>query len=182
MVFFTMVRKGVTRILNQVEKAVCRRAQPPAMKRLISRWRYFVHIRRLAGHTLPVVELVRVKPWTHMGSATGGFSSRRTPYAVITREQVTHEIVTFTVLSRRRYILYNDLRKWKCRSSYFSWLTCTRPAEVGGQREGEVISCRSPKPFIGHNAHLTPKTQFIIFSHFFVDILQIRGRIDDCNE
>jgi hypothetical protein len=55
---------------------------------------------RPAGYNLPVVELVRVNP--------------------IGREHVTHEMVTFTVLSRRRYILYNDLRKWECRSSYFS--------------------------------------------------------------
>jgi hypothetical protein len=82
-------------------------------------------LRRPAGHNLPVVELVRVN--------------------LIGREHVTHEMVTFTVLSRRRYILYNDLRKWECRSSYFSWLTCTRPEEVRGQREGEIISCRSPK-------------------------------------
>jgi hypothetical protein len=82
-------------------------------------------VRRPAGHNLPVVELVRVN--------------------LIGREHVTHEMVTFTVLSRRRYILYNDLRKLECRSSYFSWLTCTRPEEVRGQREGEIISCRSPK-------------------------------------
>jgi hypothetical protein len=84
-------------------------------------------VRRPAGHNLPVVKLVRVK--------------------LIGREHVTHEMVTFTVLSRRRYILYNDLRKWECRSSYFSWLTCTRPEEVRGQREGEIISCRSPKHY-----------------------------------
>jgi hypothetical protein len=33
-------------------------------------------------------------------------------------------MVTFTASSRRRYMLYNDLRNCECRSSYFSWVTC----------------------------------------------------------
>jgi hypothetical protein len=66
-------------------------------------------------------------------------------------------MVTFTVLSRRRYILYNDLRKWECRSSYFSWVTCTRPEEVRSQREGEIISCRSPYDYSTESARIDRK-------------------------